>query len=152
MIDQYLLAAVLVIAAGGAAWDIAQRRIPNWLCLILAVVAGTYSFYVFGLPGLGWAALHAFIALLVGMGLFAAGAIGGGDAKFYAAGALSLQLGQGLTMMIVTFLAGFVLLVVMVVGRRFVARAGYSMAELRTMKLPYGVAIAIGLAITLIRF
>ena len=152
MIEQVLLVAILAIAAGGAVWDIAKRKIPNWLCLILAIVAAAYSFQQFGMPGLGWATLHALIALIAGMALFAMGAIGGGDAKFYAGGAFSLQLSQALPMLGITVLSGFVLLVVMVLGRRFLVRAGFSIAELRKMQLPYGVAIAIGLAIALLRY
>ncbi len=152
MIEQALLAAILVIAAGGAGWDIARRQIPNWLCLLLAIVCAAYSFQTLGLSGLGWASVHAVVALLVGMGLFSLGAIGGGDAKFYSAGALSLQLNQALPMFTITAFAGFFLLLVMVLGRRFVSKSGYSAGELRQMQLPYGVAISIGLAITLMRF
>ena len=152
MIEQILLVAILVIAAGGAAWDIAKRQIPNWLCAVLAAVCAAYSFQVLGLMGLGWAVLHAVIALLVGMGLFAVGAIGGGDAKFYAAGAFALQLDQALTMFAITAIAGFFLLVVMVIGRRLIAKSGFSAAEMRQIQLPYGVAISIGLAVTLVRF
>ena len=86
------------------------------------------------------------------MGLFALGAIGGGDAKFYTAGALSLQMSQALPMLAATALSGFVLMIVMVIGRRFVSRANFSVSELRKMQLPYGVAIAAGLAITLIGY
>lgn len=152
MIEQALLGAILLIAAIGAGWDIARRQIPNMLCLVLALVCAAYSFATFGLEGLGWAALHSLIALLAGMGLFALGAFGGGDAKFYAAGAFALQLDQGLTMFVLTAFSGFVLLVVMVLGRMLVSRTGNSVAELRQMQLPYGVAIALGLAITLMRF
>ena len=152
MIEQVLLVAILVIAAGGAAWDIARRQIPNWLCLVLALVAAAYSFSMFGIQGLAWAGLHGLAALLMGMGLFALGAIGGGDAKFYTAGALSLQMSQALPMLAATALSGFVLMIVMVIGRRFVSRANFSVSELRKMQLPYGVAIAAGLAITLIGY
>ena len=150
MIEDALLVAVLAIAAGGAAWDIAKRRLPNLLCLCLALVAASYSYVAFGLPGLGWAALHGAIALVIGMGLFAIGAFGGGDAKFYAASAMSLQFAQAIPMITFTVLSGLVLLVVMIVARRFVARTGYSISELRKMELPYGVAIACGLVITLL--
>lgn len=152
MIEQVLLVAILAIAAGGAGWDIGKRRIPNWLCLLLAIVCAAYSYQILGLTGLGWATLHAVVSLLIGMALFAAGALGGGDAKFYAAGAFALQPDQALTMFAITAISGFFLLLVMVLGRRFVARSGYSVGELRQMQLPYGVAIALGLAITLMRF
>ena len=122
------------------------------LCLALAILSASYSYFTLGLEGLAWAALHAAIALLVGMALFAMGVLGGGDAKFYAAGALALQLDQALAMFAITAFSGFVLLLVMVFGRRFVLRSGYSASELRQMQLPYGVAIALGLAITLLRF
>lgn len=152
MIESALLAAILLVAAGGAAWDIRKRQIPNWLCLCLAVVAAAYSLAHFGWTGLGWATLHAMIALMAGMGLFALGAIGGGDAKFYAGGAFSLQLAQALPMLAITVGSGLIVLLVMAAGRRFIARTGYSVAELRTMQLPYGVAIAVGLVITLLHY
>lgn len=145
MMDQLLLVALLLLAAGGAAWDVARRIIPNLLCLALALVAVVFTYFSGGAELLGSSAVHALIALLVGMGLFALGALGGGDAKFYAASALSLPLTKALPMLVYTALSGFVLLVLMVLGRRFIARAGYSFAELRKIELPYGVAIASGL-------
>ena len=152
MIETVLLAAVLGVAAGGAGTDVARRIIPNLLCIGLGLVAAAYAYFSFGLGGLGSAAIHALIALLVGMGLFAAGMIGGGDAKFYAAGALAVPLGSALAMLLWTVLSGFALLVVMVAGKQLLAKSGNSIAELRKMELPYGVAIAAGLAVALLKY
>jgi len=152
MIEQFLLAALLLVAAGGAAWDVARRIIPNLLCLALAAIAAAYAFSHGGVDLLGSSAIHAGLALAGGMGLFALGVLGGGDAKFYAASALSLPLAKALPMLVLTALSGLVLLVVMVLARRFFARAGYSFAELRKVELPYGVAIASGLGLTLLMY
>lgn len=146
--ESVLLAAVLAIAAGGAGMDIARRIIPNRLCIVLALVAAGLAFVTGGASGLGSAALHGAIALVAGMGLFAGGLIGGGDAKFYAAGALSLPLAKALPTLGWTVTAGLVLLIVMVAGRKLFVKSGNSFAELRKMELPYGVAIAAGLGIT----
>lgn len=152
MIDNLLLAAVIAIAVGGAVWDIAQRRLPNFLCLALAITSIGYTFGAFGLDGLGSAAIHAIIALLAGMALFAAGVFGGGDAKFYAAGAFAVPLGKALAMLLWTVLAGLVLLIVTVIVRRLIIKTSETLSQLRKVELPYGVAIASGLAITLLGY
>jgi prepilin peptidase CpaA len=142
-----LLAVCLALAAAGAAWDIGLRRIPNWLCLALALAALGYAWVATGAGGLGWSAAHAGIALVVGILLFALGAIGGGDAKFYAAAALAVPLQGGLALLGWTSAAGLVLLVVMIVGNRLFARTRQSLQQLRKMEVPYGVAIAAGFAL-----
>jgi prepilin peptidase CpaA len=143
-----LLAACLALAAAGAAWDVRIRRIPNGLCLLLAVMAAAYAWWATGANGLLWGAAHAAIALAVGIGLFALGVIGGGDAKFYAAAALAVPLKAGFTLLGWTSAAGLVLLVVLVAGKLLFASSGKSMREMRKMPVPYGVAIAAGFALT----
>jgi len=111
-----------------------------------------YAYLAYGLEGLGYSALHAVIALLAGMALFAAGVFGGGDAKFYTAGAFAVPLGKALAMLLWTVLAGLALLIVMVVIRRLIIRTNETLSQLRKVELPYGVAIASGLAITLLAY
>jgi prepilin peptidase CpaA len=147
-IQMALLAACLVVAAAGAAWDIKIRRIPNWLCLLLAVMAAAYVWWAAGNGGLMWAVTHAAIALAVGIGLFALGMIGGGDAKFYSAAALAVPLQRGLVLLGWTSAAGILLLVALVTGRLLFAKSGKSLREMRKMPVPYGVAIAAGFALT----
>jgi prepilin peptidase CpaA len=142
-----LLPVCLALAAAGAAWDIKARRIPNWVCLLLALAALAYAWGAAGQSGLLWGAAHAAIALVVGVVLFAWGVIGGGDAKFYAAAALAIPLQQGLTLLGWTSAAGLVLLVVIVIGNRLFAKIRKSLKQLRKMEIPYGVAIAAGFAL-----
>jgi len=142
-----LLAVCLALAATSAAWDIRLRRIPNWLCLALAVAALGFAWADGGASALVWGAAHSVIALVVGIGLFALGAIGGGDAKLYAAAALALPLRAGLSLLGWTSAAGLVLLIVMIVGNRLFSSTRRSLHEMRKMEVPYGVAIAAGFAL-----
>ena len=76
--------AFLALLAIAASWDIRERRIPNKVTvsgLLLALLLGVVV--EGGLPGLALAG--AGLALLVSFPLFALGAIGAGDAKFFTA-------------------------------------------------------------------
>jgi prepilin peptidase CpaA len=140
------------LATLGAFLDVRERRLPNWLCAALAVTGAGALAYTQGMGAMLWALLHASAALIVGMGLFRLGAIGGGDAKFYAAAACSIPavpVGGPLALLGWTSAAGLGLLVVMMSWRRVVGRADGGL--LRGWNLPYGVAIAAGLCITLLR-
>jgi prepilin peptidase CpaA len=141
------LAVCLALAVASAAWDIRLRRIPNWLCLALAVAALAYAWAHGGANALAWGAAHSAIALAVGIALFALGAIGGGDAKLYAAAALALPLQAGLSLLGWTSAAGLILLIVMIVGNRLFSRRRQSLHDMRKMEVPYGVAIAAGFAV-----
>jgi len=93
------LAAFLVLAAlacSAAVWDLAYRRIPNFL-----VLAGVTLGLMSGLYHQGPAGLTAsFLGLLAGLGLFLPGYLlrmtGGGDLKLM--GALGSLLGPSLTL------------------------------------------------------
>jgi prepilin peptidase CpaA len=139
------------IAAGGAYLDIRDRRLPNWLCAALALAAAAGLALSQGAALLPSAVLHAAIALVVGMLLFRLGAIGGGDAKFYAAAALAIPaspMAGPLAMVGWTSAAGLVLLIAMATGRRMLGRPG---GLLKGWAVPYGVAIAAGFLITAFR-
>ena len=146
-ITTLLLGVCLMLAAAGAGWDIRSRRIPNWVCLLLAIGAIAFVFAAAGGSGLLWSLAHAAIALIIGAALFAFGIIGGGDAKFYAAAALAIPLPNGLALLGWTSTAGLVLLIAIVIGNRLLARHRKSFQELRKMEVPYGVAIASGFAL-----
>lgn len=137
-----------ILAAAGAYLDIRYRRLPNWLCASLGLAAAAGLALSAGAGPLPWAILHAAIALVVGMLLFALGTIGGGDAKFYAAAALSIPASSfdgPLTMLGWTSAAGLALLIGMAVGRRALGRPGSFM---KGWEVPYGVAIAAGFLLT----
>ena len=137
------VAVLAAIAVTACYYDVAQRRLPNWLCAI-TLVAGLA---VTGLAGdwvqMGMALAHAVLALVIGMALFAVGAIGGGDAKFYAAMAAWFPLGLGVVLLFSVSLCGLALLVVWL-GWRLSRRAAPRNKDDVFAKLPYGVAIAIG--------
>lgn len=142
-VPDLLVGGLLAALALTGAWlDWRDRRLPNWLCgAAIALGLGLV------LVGQGWGpawshALHALIALAVGMALFAGGVIGGGDAKFYAALALWFPLGAGLRLLLLVSLAGLVLTLAMAAlawrsGRRLRSGPG-------GQTVPYGVAIAAG--------
>ena len=135
------LTALLLI---GAISDIRARRLPNWLALALLVYGLAHGFMLDGLSGLGWHAAHSAVALLVGMGLFAIGAFGGGDAKFYAGMAAYFPLQSGINLLLWVTLLGGLFILIWMVGRRVpVGTRAKEQSGLKG-KFPYGVAITSG--------
>ncbi len=127
----------------GAVSDIRTRRLPNWLALVLLVYGLAHGFAVGGLPDMGWHASHSMIALLGGMGLFAIGAFGGGDAKFYAGLAAYFTLGDGIELLLWVTLLGGLLILLWMIGKRLPFFPREEKSGLKG-KFPYGVAIAAG--------
>lgn len=126
----------------GAASDIRARRLANWLALLLFVYGMSHGFATGGLEALPWHGLHAVIALVVGMGLFAIGWFGGGDAKFYAGAAAYFPLGMGIKMLLWVSVIGAVFILVWMVIRRLIGVKANK--ENNHGLFPYGVAIAAG--------
>lgn len=133
-------AALIVVAATGALFDLRWRRVPNWLCLLATVLGLGFAVLGHGAGALGNLA-HAAIALIAGMALFALKWIGGGDAKFYAGLAAWMPLALAAEFALGTALAGLGLALVMLAVNR---RRGADRQPLRAIQLPYAVAIAIG--------
>ncbi len=141
-----------VLVIGAALKDLTSFTIPNWLNILLAaafIVAAPAAGASFGLIGLNLAVGLA--GLVIGMGMFALGWIGGGDAKLFAA--VSLWLGWPAVgpFLIGTTLAGGGLAICLLMLRTQLARAhtpamGQWAERLATpgQPAPYGVAIAIG--------
>ncbi len=140
-----------VIAA--AVKDATCFTIPNWISglLALAFVPVALALHLpLGILGLNFAA--GFAALVVGIGFFAMGWCGGGDAKLLAAAALWLGWPAVMTLLLATGVAGGALAVGLIAARndgRIVAVAGRGPAWLGRLltpaeDLPYGLAIAIG--------
>lgn len=141
------LAALLV----GASWfDWRFRRIPNYLSLAIMVAGLAFSYALGGMSGLSLAGLHAVIALVVGMGLFAARVVGAGDAKLYAAAAAWFSVWDGVRLLVCVALSGLIVALIWAIARRRlgkrIVRAG---AEPKDM-LPYGVAISLGAILTIL--
>nr|WP_272916569.1 prepilin peptidase [Tsuneonella aeria] len=138
------LVALAGVVGMAAYTDVTQRRIPNWLCGVNLALGLAFAWVQAGWPGMGWAALHAVIALLVTMGLFAARVIGAGDAKFYASMAAWLPVTAGLRLLVSVALAGLLLLIVFFAVRLRGRANRPADRESPFAKLPYGVAIGIG--------
>jgi prepilin peptidase CpaA len=144
-----LFPALVIIAA---VTDIASFTIPNRLTLLLAACYLPVAI-VLGRPlgeiGLGLAVGAG--ALVVAVGMFAAGWIGGGDAKLFAGVALWLGWPACAAFLMVTALAGGGLALLLLNARAtwlkpYLAGAPPWLGKLTTTgeAVPYGVAIALG--------
>lgn len=142
----YGLLGLLLIPASWLDWR--ERRIPNWLSLLILFAGLISSFATGGIGAFGLSAAHATIALLGGMALFALRVVGAGDAKLYAAVAGWFSLFDGVRLFVSVALAGLVVLMAWFVVRRVagkrVTRAGDDPHDL----LPYGIAISLGAMLT----
>jgi prepilin peptidase CpaA len=125
--------------------------IPNWISLALIPA----FFLAAWLSGLGLLATGAhvaagLVALVVAVGLFALGLVGGGDAKLLAAAGLWLGPQAATPFLFWTAVAGGLLALALLASRRApataVARAPAWARRLLTPRegIPYGVAIAAG--------
>lgn len=135
----------LAILLALASWlDVRERRIPNWLTLLIATSGFVFVFSIGGLTTLGLSVLHVFVALLGGLTLFALKILGAGDAKLYAAIAAWFAIFDGLRLFVSVAFAGLIVFVVWFAVRRLqgkpVLRAGDNPYDM----LPYGIAISLG--------
>jgi prepilin peptidase CpaA len=141
---------VLVIVA--ALTDVTSFTIPNRISVLL-FVAFFPAALALGRPPAeaGLDLLVCLSALVAGMGMFAAGWIGGGDAKLFAAVSLWLGLGALPAFLLTTAIAGggFAMLLMNVRSsplRPYLSTGPQWLARLATpgAEVPYGVAIAVG--------
>jgi prepilin peptidase CpaA len=155
MLINILLVVVLpALLVGAAIWDLMSYTIPNLLiCALLAVFCAVLAVLMLSGAGFSWddAGLHllaGFVALLAGMALFAAGYIGGGDAKLFATASLWLGWNTLFEYTILATLLGGVLTLGFLAFRRiplpsFLARQAWvaRVADPRE-GIPYGVALS----------
>lgn len=140
----------LVIVA--AMRDAVSFTIPNWISIALAAAFLPAALLLGAGPAqIGLALLIGLGALIAGMGMFAAGWIGGGDAKLFAAAGLWMGLTALLPYLLVTAMAGGGLAVTLLVLRSgwlqpLALRAPGWVGRLATPgeNVPYGIAIAAG--------
>ena len=144
-----LFPALVIIAA---LTDATSFTIPNRISLLLLAVYVPASLLLGRSPAeMGVDVAIGVAALVAGMGMFAAGWIGGGDAKLFAACALWLGFRGTPSFLLVTALAGGGLAVLLLnvrsaaLKRYFVAAPAW-LSRLATPggDVPYGVAIAAG--------
>ena len=133
--------AVLLLIA--AAFDIRERRIPNWT--VLALIAVFLVAAILGFAPQAWLpSLGALAIALAGTGvLYRFGALGAGDSKLFSAAALFLGIGNLAMLTCATAIAGGLLAVGFLIFRTKPATAP-GRAEEDKAGVPYGVAIAIG--------
>ena len=162
--EKYLSLCALAIATVGAVNDVRGRRIPNWLTYS-GIIAALLVRFVLG----GWAEVRDGLAGMLLAGgifflLFLLGAMGGGDVKLMGAVGAWVGLAQVGILLIVAAVAGGLLAVgYMLVYKRILETLRNMMELLRhhltegfkphpflnvretnTLRLPYGLAIAIG--------
>lgn len=140
-----LAISALGLTGACAIWsDVGRRRLPNALCLVVAVLGLAALLYGGGFALAGSGLLHGVIALVVGIVLFSAGIVGGGDAKYYAAVAMWFPLNQAATLLLWVSAAGFILFIGWFFWRRLRGIKVQRRATTDADKFPYGVAIAVG--------
>jgi prepilin peptidase CpaA len=143
----------LVILAGVG--DVLSRRIPNWLCLLLAI-----GFLPLALAsGMPWpdiltSAAVGLSLLLAGFILFSLGFLGGGDAKLIASAGLWLGLSGLPHFLSITVLVGAGIALIMVAWPYLALEAevrNIRLGRLGAQKptLPYGYSIAAGAVLSL---
>ena len=132
------LAAIALVAA--AASDMRSYEIPD---TANAVIGTLYLVYATTAPGhidVAGACIVAFVVFLVGAGLFATGAIGGGDVKLLSVTALWAGPGLIMPFLFATAMSGGVLSLTVLLRAQFAGRAAIDAKP----RVPYGIAIAAG--------
>lgn len=139
---KYIMIAIWVLTLIAAAVsDLRSFRIPNYLPGILILLFGINT-VIAGVDASLWENLfHFLVALIIGMGLFGRGWIGGGDAKLYAAVALWFNWTGAVVLIFATTIAGLLLAISFVAARMLGLRKNVPKNDRR---IPYGVAIAAG--------
>jgi len=149
-----LVAIVPALLVAAAFFDLTTFTIPNVLPASLIVLFAVFmlTLAVGGQP-MGWGAigLHLFaglVGLLLGMGMFAVGWVGGGDAKLFAAALLWLGWESLYEYVVLAMLLGGALTLALIALRRvplphILAKLPW-FARLADQKagVPYGVALA----------
>lgn len=131
-----LLAALAIALLIAAFTDLRRRQIDNWLNAAIALGAPLFWFAMgLSLPDIGWQIGIAIASFAVLAGLFALGAMGGGDVKLLTALALWIRPDWFLQLIVIMALLGGML--TLVFGAWHVARRHRD-----RIAIPYGVAIS----------
>jgi len=166
MPDYWVFWLMLSFLLGGALiYDLAARRIPNWLILIGLIGGLGINLYDAGVSSLGHSLLGAAAGLAIMLPLYLLRAMGAGDTKLMAAVGAFLGPLQVAGAALLTFVAGGVLSLAAALCTGSLARvlgnlrlmgtvaasgraAGLSLRDVSTTgRLPYAIAIAVGTAL-----
>ena len=151
--NDVILLAFYILLVGAALQDIAALKISNLFPIATIMLFGVWLF-ANGLPTDIWQNGVRFLLIAaLGIGLFAAGWLGGGDVKLLAAGALWFDLSGGLWLFIYMSLSGGLLSLLLVFGRRIIPAAAPDKLRWPALRpkgpIPYGIAISTGIALAL---
>jgi prepilin peptidase CpaA len=162
MTVEILVVGVLpVLLAAAAVSDLMTYRIPNVIPGVMMLLFVVFLIVLaFGGHAMSWSdasphLLAGALGLLTGMGLFALGWIGGGDAKFFAAALLWLGWDALLDYAIVASLLGGVLTVALIALRKLplpaflVRQAWFARLSDHKEGVPYGIALALAALLVL---
>ena len=144
--EAWILLLFAGFALGGAYSDVRYRSIPNALNAAMAIAGLGATWFSGGGTAAGLGLAHLALALAAGMLIYALRMWGGGDAKFYAATAAWFSIWDFPRLAVSIAFAGLVLLVVWFGARQI---RGAPKLDKKSKELPYGVAIAVGGALTL---
>jgi prepilin peptidase CpaA len=163
------LGAAVICALGGAFCDYRSRRIPNWLTTPSTLLGLALHALLGGWRGVGTAMLAGLAAGMAFLSFYLAGGMGGGDVKLMTAVGACAGLSHVAAILIATALVGglFAVVLALVAGRLrqtifnvvlllfHHGSAGLqphpelNLTSSRALRLPYGVSIGAGTAITL---
>jgi prepilin peptidase CpaA len=164
LLDKYLLLCALAIASVGAVKDFRGLRIPNWLTYSGLIAALMVRVGLGGWPGLRGGLAGLLFAGGIFLLLFLLGGMGGGDVKLMAAVGAWVGFAQVGILLIISAIAGGLLAVGYVLVHKRMLESLRNVVELvrhhltegfaphptlnvqreGTLRLPYGLAIAIG--------
>jgi prepilin peptidase CpaA len=148
----WLVTVLAVLLFAAAVQDAAQLRISN-VIVALVFAAALVAIAVVGPELRLWQNLAVFAGLLaVGVPIFAAGKLGGGDVKLFAATGLWFDVAGAFQMLVAVLIAGGLLAMLVIALRLFgwseAARARVVMLRPKA-GIPYAVAIAAGALLTI---
>ena len=156
-----LMAVLPALLVAAAVSDLTTYKIPNVIpgAMILLFIA-FLIIVAFGGPGMSWreTGLHViagFLGLLAGMGMFAAGWVGGGDAKLFAAAALWLGWEALLDYAVMASILGGALTLALLALRQLplpvflVKQPWFARLSDHKGDVPYGVALALAALLVL---
>lgn len=149
MIEYAVLLVFPAAMAFAGAMDLFTMTIPNRISIVLVVAFGVAA----AMTGIGWAGLAnhvgaGLLMLCVGIGMFALGWLGGGDAKLLAATALWIGFDYLVPYLLVAGIAGGLLAIAILLYRSimpplWLARQAWAL-RLHASRggIPYGIALA----------
>lgn len=158
LLQSILMALFVALVVYGAWSDARELRIPNWVSLsLLAAFVPMGVVSGIGLEDVTWHLAAGVAVLIAGFVLFALNLFGGGDAKLMAAAALWVGWGEVAFFLIAVVLVGGLLSVLVVLLRKGLGLwPDWLVRRLEGLftpnkAVPYGIAIAAGVLITVPR-